>query len=312
MNKKKEYVYDDFILIKKLGSGSFGVVYLAIDKYDNKYALKIENKKKSTLKKEYKIYQKLHKYKKDLSIPKVTAYIETSKDNIMVMELLSHSLDYLFEKTNNFFKINTVLKLGIDIINIIKDIHDCGYIHRDVKPDNFMIGRDKKSLYIMDFGLSKKYIENNQHIKYTTERSLVGTARYTSIHVHNGEEPSRRDDLISIGYVLVYFLKGKLPWQGLKKNKLLGTIKKEENKILESIQIEKTKNKDSVNLIGNVKLYTKNSTLCENLPKCFEEYLEYCYKLKFEETPDYQYLISLFQDCSEKEKINLEYEWYKK
>ena len=285
----KEYIYDDFIINNKIGEGSFASVYLSQDKHGNKFALKTEKKTdhESNLKKEYKIYVKLHKNGLKC-IPKIYSYIKTSKNYIIVMELLKYSLENLFVKYDRKFKMGTVLKLGIEIISIMEKIHDAGFIHRDIKPDNFMIGFDKKSLYIMDFGLSKEYIKNGKHIPHETGRELIGTARYVSSFVNSsGITPSRRDDIISVGYMLIYFSLGKLPWQGLKKSKT----------------------KSSIDLIGDAKLYTKNSKLCQDLPYCFEKYLNYCYDLKFTETPDYDYLRKLFSDTAHEEKIKLEYEW---
>jgi len=105
--------------------------------------------------------------------------------------------------------------LGIQMVRRIESFHSAKYIHRDIKPENFMIGNNENSniVYLIDYGLSKKYIEKDgSHIKYMDKKGLVGTARYTSVNAHLGIEQSRRDDLISIGYLIVYFMKGRLPW----------------------------------------------------------------------------------------------------
>jgi serine/threonine protein kinase len=210
----------------------------------------------------------------------------------MVMQLLGPSLEDLFNKFNRKFQLSTVYLIGLQLVTLLEKLHNSGYIHRDIKPNNFLIGRDENiiQLYMMDFGLSKKYIYKGKHIKYRDRRSLIGTARYASINMHMGFEPSRRDDLESVGYMLVYFLKGKLPWQGIKKQK-----KQKKSKQLEAI--------------GECKICTSLDKLCEDIPHCFKEYIKYCRKLKFHETPDYDKLKRFFNKSSKGRKIVPEFEW---
>jgi casein kinase 1 alpha len=283
---------EKFNIIKKIGQGSFGEVYLTKYLEENiLVASKIEDKtnKDSRLLEEYKIYKKLESNGVTNGIPKVYNYCETPKYNILVMELLGDSLDSLFEKNQKKFSINCVVLLAINILKLIKDIHKAGFIHRDIKPNNFMIGTSEHpdKLFILDFGLSKKLFNKKSHIIFRTNRSLVGTARYAGINVHMGIEPSRRDDLESIGYMLVYFLKGILPWQGIKKEKGV----------------------DHLEVIGEIKLSTNINKLCKDIPKIFPEYINYCRKLAFEQEPDYDYLIGLFEKYVIDNKLNLKYDW---
>jgi casein kinase 1 len=291
--KNSNLVSSEYEIIKKLGSGSFGEVFLTKILETNEYvASKIEEKgekNNSKIPEEYKIYRILEMKGLTKGVPKVYSIYETPKFNVLVMELLGDNLDSIFNNFNKKFGLGTVLKLGIEILNIIEKIHNCGFLHRHIKPNNFMFGINNKKydLYIMDFGLSKKFYRNNKHIEYKTNKSLVGTARYTSINVHLGIEPSRRDDLESIGYMLIYFLKGILPWQGLKKKK----------------------NTDHLEMIGEVKLSTSIKKLCENIPEHFIEYLEYIRKLSFDERPNYKYLRNLFIKCGKENDTEIKYEF---
>jgi len=140
-----------------------------------------------------------------------------NKANFMIMEFLGPALSDLFQFKNKQFSLTTVLLLGIQMLQRMEFIHEKGFIHRDIKPENFVIGLNDKSntVYTIDYGLSKRYKDKNtgQHIPYRENRHLIGTARYASLNAHLGIEQSRRDDIESIGYVLVYFLAGRLPWQ---------------------------------------------------------------------------------------------------
>lgn len=279
---------NNYKLIKKIGSGSFGEVYLTRDKEGKEYAAKIEEKtQKNRLKAEYSIYKKVLNNKENIGIPKVYNYIETTQYNILVMELLGKSLENIYDENQREFNLSTILKLSIDMLNIIERFHSKGFIHRDIKPNNFLFNHSKpyNTLYLMDFGLSKQFIQNGEHIGIKFDRSLIGTARYASLNIHWGIEPSRRDDLESIGYVLIYLTKGRLPWQGLKANK-------------DKTQIEK---------IGEKKLVVSTDKLCDNLPKSFEKYMNYCKKLKFEEKPDYKYLRDLFEIEAQDNNIPIQY-----
>ena len=207
-------------LEKNVGKGSFGEIWKVINLKAKDYqAIKFEDVKSKhrQLHSECKIYLWLKKDLKEapIGIPNVYYFGIEGKKNLMVMDLLGKSLEKLFTFCDRKFTLNTVLLLAIQMVDRLSFIHSRGIIHRDVKPDNFVMGPTGKEhiLYTIDFGLAKKYLDSDgEHIKYRDGRPLTGTARYASIHTHKGIEQSRRDDLESLVYVFVYLLKGRLPW----------------------------------------------------------------------------------------------------
>ena len=297
IKKENPMLGDKYKLLDKIGEGSFGEVYFAIDKSKKKYAIKTEEKKKRCkLQNEYNVYRRIFKQSQTnsveniIGIPKVYDLIETPQYMCMAMELLGPSLDKKFLDHDKVFSLDIVFKIALDSINLIKIIHKAGFIHRDIKPNNFLLNKKCDKLYIMDFGLSKQYISSKGiHMAYRQDRSLIGTVRYTSINVHNGFEPSRRDDLESIAIMLVYFAKGSLPWQGLKKDK----------------------HKTQIQKIGDVKLCTDIDKLCDGLPPCFPSFIKYCRELKFAQDPDYNFIIESFEDSIKKLNIKPCYNWKK-
>ena len=180
------------------------------------------------------------------------------------------------------------------MVKRLEKVHEERIIHRDIKPDNFLIGgteMTKDNIYIIDFGLAKCFKNSEgQHIPFIEGKNLTGTARYASLATHMGKEQSRRDDLETIGHVVLYFLRGSLPWQNLPgKNK-----------------DEKYKN------IKKKKLETSLDELCRGYPIEFKEYMEYCRSLKFEQDPDYKYCVSLFDKCMKRHNFDikvLDYTW---
>ena len=287
----KETLKDNYTMQKIIGKGSFGIVYLAVDKNNNKYAAKVERKgENSRLMEEYKIYRKLYNKHVTKSIPKIHSFMQTSNFSIMVMDLLGPSLDAVFLKYNKKFTLPTVLKLGYEFVSVLESLHKAGFIHRDIKPNNFLLGKqDPDEVYLTDFGLSRSYMKNNEHIDFNTKKSLIGTLRYASVNMHMGIEPSRRDDLESIGYMLIYFLKGSLPWQGLKSD--------EDS---DSKHMEK---------IGDMKLIIKLDKLCDGIPKQFKEYIKDCKETKFDEEPNYDKLKNYFLCAAKENKVELKYQW---
>lgn len=227
----------------------------------------------------------------------------------MVMDALGPSLEELFRKCGRKFSLKTVLMLADQMIQRVEYIHSRLYLHRDIKPDNFLMGLGKRQhyVYIIDFGLTKRYRDqkSGQHIPYKDGKSLTGTARYASINTHVGIEQSRRDDLECLGFVLIYLLKGGLPWQGVKaktRNAKYEIIRemKERTPIqeLSLMNIPECINKMDGNI--NYKNMMQQSDLIgpsnDVLPDEFIEYMNYCRDLKFEEKPDYNYLRRIFKD----------------
>mmetsp|Transcript_164028 Transcript_164028/g.398646 ORF Transcript_164028/g.398646 Transcript_164028/m.398646 type:complete len:446 (+) Transcript_164028:133-1470(+) len=267
-----------YCLGRKLGSGSFGDIYFAVNtQTGEEFAVKLESTKSKHPMLMYEA--KLLKHLQGVPGLATVHYCDVEGDyNVMVMDLLGPSLEDLFNICTRKFSLKTVLMIADQMLYRIEYLHSKNFIHRDIKPDNFLVGHGKKSniIYVIDFGLAKKYrdAKSQQHILYRENKSLTGTARYASINAHVGIEQSRRDDLEAIGYVLMYFMRGQLPWQGFQaKNK-----EEKYQKIMES------------------KKSTTVEVLCRGYPAVFASYLNYCRALRFDDRPDYAYLRRLFKD----------------
>ncbi|KAK6912731.1 Protein kinase domain, partial [Dillenia turbinata] len=271
-------VGEKYKLGRKIGRGSFGEIYLAthIDTFEI-VAVKMENNKTKhpQLLYEAKLYNILQG---GSGIPGIKWCGVDGEDNVLVIDLLGPSLEDLYVYCGRKFSLKTVLMLADQMITRIEYLHSKGFLHRDIKPDNFLMGLGRKAnqVYIIDFGLAKRYRDptTHRHIPYKENKNLTGTARYASCNTHLGIEQSRRDDLESLGYVLLYFLRGSLPWQGLKA----ATKKQKYDKICEK------------------KLSTPIEVLCKSHPVEFASYFHYCHSLTFDQRPDYGFLKRLFRD----------------
>ncbi|EAR84348.2 casein kinase (macronuclear) [Tetrahymena thermophila SB210] len=280
---------------RKIGAGSFGEIYLGTNiQTEEEVAIKLESVKTKfpQLQWEYKIYKILQG---QFGIPNQHWYGRDGDYNILILDLLGPSLEDLFQLCNKKFSLKTVLMIVEQIISRIEQIHAKNFIYRDIKPDNFLIGTKQKAdhIYLIDFGLAKRYrdAKTGQHIEQKEGKSFIGTVRYSSINTHLGKEQSRRDDLEAIGYILLYFLRGSLPWQGVKAD----------NK------------KDKYDKIGEIKMNTPVEELCKGFPDEFAQYIKYTRDLKFDEKPDYNQIKQSFRALFYKLEYNNDniFDWSK-
>ncbi|TYJ24934.1 hypothetical protein E1A91_A07G013400v1 [Gossypium mustelinum] len=282
-------VGNKFRLGRKIGSGSFGEIYLGTNIQTNEeVAIKLENVKTKhpQLLYESKLYRILQG---GTGIPNLRWFGVEGDYNVLVIDLLGPSLEDLFNFCSRKLSLKSVLMLADQMINRVEFFHSKAFLHRDIKPDNFLmgLGRRANQVYIIDYGLAKKYRDSSthQHIPYRENKNLTGTARYASMNTHLGIEQSRRDDLESLGFVLMYFLRGSLPWQGLKA----GTKKQKYEKISEK------------------KVSTSIEALCRGYPTEFASYFHYCRSLRFDDKPDYAYLKRIFRDLFIREGFQFDY-----
>ena len=284
---QNKIIFKKYHPIKQIGRGTFSTVYLAIIVNTNKYvAIKAEKKSQNSvelLKAEAFLLYSLRGF----GIPEVISYGKTKYHNILVMPLLGKSLLDMFILRPSPININDICISSLQILDRIEWVHANNIVYRDIKPENFLFGKsDNDVLYLIDFGLCRKYrsSKTGQHIPPKNLGKFTGTSRYASVYAMAGNEQSRRDDIESIGYMIIYFMKKKLPWQGIRGNSY----------------------KECYHKLFLMKKHMDLEILCRGLPKEVLEYMKYAKNLKFEQEPNYKYLKNLFQIILSKNKINLD------
>ncbi|EEF46395.1 casein kinase, putative [Ricinus communis] len=272
---------------KKLGKGGFGQVYVGrrvspTNTNDRtgpgavEVALKFEHRSSKGCNygppHEWQVYSFLGG---SHGIPRVHYKGRQGDYYVMVMDILGPSLWDVWNSKSQSMSVEMVVCIAIEAISILEKMHSRGYVHGDVKPENFLLGSpgtpDEKKLFLVDLGLATRWRDTSTglHVEYDQRPDVFrGTVRYASVHAHLGRTASRRDDLESLAYTLIFLLKGRLPWQGYQG----------ENKGF---------------LVCKKKMATSPEALCCFCPQPFRRFVEYVVNLKFNEVPNYAKCISL-------------------
>ena len=288
-------------LIRKIGEGSFGKIFLAQHKDTNQeVAIKLVKQTASAVDdnelnhNELSIYIKIKNVK---NIPSLYASGTEGQFNYLVMELLEQNLEQLLVSYGKNLLLPVVIHLGLQMLNIIENIHLKGVIHRDIKPENFLLKTNAQNiseLYLIDFGLSGSFLdEGNKHIQMKTNERLIGTPRYMSVNTQQHITPSRRDDLESLGYILIYLHKGELPWQARKER--VEQVRKE--RVEQAQQIEQAQHEARQEKSFSLKQafgWTYTNTIIGE----FILFIQYCRNLKFTDEPNYEYLRNILTNLA--------------
>jgi serine/threonine protein kinase len=289
------YIANQFFAGEKIGEGAFGHIYKGNKLQTHEpVAIKIESRKakRPQLPLEAQLYRALQGIS---GIPTLHWFGTQGFYSILVIDLLGPSLGDIFFECGNHFSLKTVVQFAEQALLRVEHLHSKGYVHRDMKPDNFLLGwrrncgavSNPEMIHLIDFGLGRSYwdVSTQSHMEYSDDQKLTGTPRYASVNSHLGVEPSRRDDLESLGYIFVYFLQGWLPWQPLQAR----TKKELCQKIMEK------------------KMAVSVDTLCRGLPEEFRRYLAYCRSLAYTAKPNYTYLRELFHKVAQRNGISYDY-----
>jgi len=255
-------VANKYKLLEKVGSGGCGSVYKGINIRTNEFvAIKME-RISTLLKNEAKIYQYLGRYvgKHVEGIPHIKWYGLYEDKYCIVMNLLGPSLHhYMFQMKKGPMELDEIYAFGRKMVERIHFIHSKDLLHRDIKPENFLLDpTSNNQLYLIDFGFAKLYKRDGKHIPISYGKSMIGSPHFVSMYVHQGIEPSRRDDLESIGYLMLWmFFNGHLPWNNQDHESMLKL----------KIEIKKM-----------------------NIPSPLKQFILFCRIIEFDETPDYSFL----------------------
>lgn len=290
----KSSFFLDYPMKRQIGKGAFGTIYHVLGSQDQvDYAAKVICPSKSSLEKEYMILKTLQN---KIGFPQVKEFIRSKAEEVLVMSLLGPNLQELMIKCGGHFSLKTILMIGLQCIQRLDVLHESGYLHRDIKPENFVLGYDGNSqqiVHLIDFGLSTSYLDEfKNHIPFCKKSKISGTLYYLTVFGHIGIEASRRDDLISLGFMLVHLFNGKLPWA----------------EIIEGDKDEK------ITAIYKMKATLPVEKLCMKLPEEFVEYFNYLLTLPFFKKPDYNYLGGLFVKMMKNKGIlyDFDYDWNKR
>jgi len=300
-----------YLILEKIGEGSFGQIYKGRSlKKNQMVAIKFEKQEdksfreitdsmfesfnlgeidtESNLLNEIRILLQLQNHP---GFPRLHAYGYESGYIYMALSYFGENLDEKLKKCFNHFTIQTICKVALQILDLLDHLHSKGIIHRDIKPENIMCGLDKEKekIYLIDYGLSCSYLnEDKQHTSFNFENGFIGTARYASVYAHKGYGQSRRDDLISLGYCLIYFAKGNLPWQNLK-------VKEKKERL---IKIRELKEKNGYDELTN------------NMHPIFKTFMQKVFELGYFDKPDYEGLKQIFREAlSEKDLNSFHFDW---
>jgi casein kinase I family protein HRR25 len=288
-NKIGLIINDRYRIVQNIDSGSYGTIFVAEDlkKNNERVAVKFDAASKDDhLKYEYEVYKSAlydDGCVKIEGFPRVFWFGNQFGHNVLVMELLGPPISSLFNFCERKFGLQTILLLGEQMIRRIKHLHQRGFIHRDLKLENFLMGLAENDTicYLIDFGLARRYRYRDgrtlKHIPFRKGRSFVGTAKYASLNSHKNAELSRRDDVESLGYVLIELINGSLPWKKLKVRNAYSTKHQMYIKI------------------RNMKEQASWNDICPAMV----EWMNYCKKLSFTDEPDYEHLLKILRKIPE-------------